>query len=226
MSYHTSLLVSGFNGIAYWLSTFAPIPLIDRIGRRPLLLFGAAGQTITMAILAAMTADPGNKAKGYVAAVMLFVFNFFFACAFCPIPWLAPVEYAPLRTRGKTIALATGFFWLCNFMVVEVSPIMTQNIGYGTYVVWTITNFVMFFWIYFLVPETAGVALEDIDTFFETSEGWIIGPKSRGRIVEIREARLEREAQDQGKSLEEVAKEDQEKTIGMQRRIENVANIE
>ena len=71
MSRNTSLLVSGINGLEYWLATFIPIPLIDRIGRRPILLFGAIGQTITMALLAAMTADRGNAAKGYVAAVLL-----------------------------------------------------------------------------------------------------------------------------------------------------------
>lgn len=71
MSRNTALLVSGFNGLEYWLATFIPIPLIDRVGRRPLMLFSAIGQAISMAVLAAMIAFPGSKACGYVAAVFL-----------------------------------------------------------------------------------------------------------------------------------------------------------
>ena len=78
MSHDTALLLSGLNGVAYFLSALVPIPLIERVGRRKLMIFSAAGQAITISILAAMTQDVGNKAKGYVAAVMLFVFNFFF----------------------------------------------------------------------------------------------------------------------------------------------------
>lgn len=71
MSRRTSLLVSGFNGLEYWLATFIPIPLIDRLGRRPILLFSAIGQTISMAVLAGTIAYPDNKVAGYVASVFL-----------------------------------------------------------------------------------------------------------------------------------------------------------
>lgn len=71
MSRDMSLLLSGFNGLAYFLSALVPIPLIERLGRRKLMLFGAVGQTVCMVMLAAMTEDVGNKAKGLVAAVML-----------------------------------------------------------------------------------------------------------------------------------------------------------
>lgn len=71
MSRNTSLLVSGFNGLEYWLATFIPIPLIDRLGRRPIMLFAAIGQTISMAVLAGCISQPQSKAAGYVAAAFL-----------------------------------------------------------------------------------------------------------------------------------------------------------
>lgn len=71
MSRNTSLLVSGFNGLEYWLATFIPIPLIDRIGRRPLMLFAAVGQCFSMAVLAGCISAPENKVAGYVAAAFL-----------------------------------------------------------------------------------------------------------------------------------------------------------
>lgn len=71
MSRDTSILVSGINGLEYWLATLIPIPLIDRIGRRPIMLFSAVGQTISMAVLAGCISQPDNKAAGYVAVAFL-----------------------------------------------------------------------------------------------------------------------------------------------------------
>ncbi|EIW72337.1 hypothetical protein TREMEDRAFT_21790, partial [Tremella mesenterica DSM 1558] len=162
----TSLLVSGFNGLEYWLATFIPIPLIDRVGRRPLMLFAAIGQCLTMAVLAGTIAYPNSKGAGYVATVMLFVFNTFFAIGFDGIPFLLPVEVTPLQTRAKSVSIATGCFWLCNFFVVMISPVLISNIKFGTYILWCGTNFVFIPMIYLLVPETANAALEDIDVLF------------------------------------------------------------
>jgi hypothetical protein len=71
MSRNMSLLLSGFNGLEYWLATFIPIPLVDRVGRRPIMLVCAAGQTVSMAVLAGCIAYPGNQAAGIVAAAFL-----------------------------------------------------------------------------------------------------------------------------------------------------------
>lgn len=114
MSRNMALLLSGFNGLEYWLATFIPIPLVDRLGRRPLMLFSAVGQCVSMVVLAACIAFPGSKAAGYVATVFLFVFNTFFAVGFCGIPWLLPVELTPLKTRGRSVAVANGCFWFCS----------------------------------------------------------------------------------------------------------------
>lgn len=189
MSRNTSLLVSGFNGLEYWLATFIPIPLIDRIGRRPLMLFAAIGQACSMAVLAGCISAPDNKIAGYVAAAFLFIFNTFFAIGFDGIPFLLPVELTPLQTRGKSVAIATGFFWLCNFFVVMISPVLISNIKYGTYILWSATNFAFIPMIYFLIPETCKAELEDIDVLFETNPTWFIGPGSRKKIAAIIENR-------------------------------------
>ncbi len=87
MSHDLSLLLAGFNGVAYFLSSLVPIWIIDRLGRRKLMLFAAAGQCACMAILAGTVSD-GGRAAGIVAVVMLFLFNFFFAVGLLAIPWL------------------------------------------------------------------------------------------------------------------------------------------
>lgn len=66
-----SLLLSGVVGLEFWLASFAPIPLIDKMGRRPLLLLGAVGQCVSMVIIAATVAYPNNKICGYVSIVFI-----------------------------------------------------------------------------------------------------------------------------------------------------------
>jgi nitrate/nitrite transporter NarK len=87
MPHNLSLLLAGFNGIAYFLSSLIPIWIIDRLGRRKLMLFAAAGQCVCMAVLAGTVSD-GGRAAGIVAIIMLFLFNFFFAVGLLAIPWL------------------------------------------------------------------------------------------------------------------------------------------
>lgn len=155
MSRNTSLLVTGFNGLEYWLATFIPIPIIDRVGRRRIMIFSAIGQSLSMAVLAGTIAYPDSKGAGYTAAVFLFVFNTFLAIGMDGIPFLLPVELTPLKTRAKSVAIATGFFWLCNFFVVMISPVLIARIKFGTYILWAGTNFAFIPMIYFLSASPA-----------------------------------------------------------------------
>lgn len=182
MSHNLSLLLAGFNGIAYFLSSMVPIWIIDRLGRRKLMLFAAAGQCACMAILAG-TVSNGGKTAGIVASVMLFLFNFFFAVGLLAIPWLCklstssqlpvkanvnivPAEYAPLAIRTRAAALATASNWIFTFLVVEITPVSINNIGWRTYVYFAVFNFCFLPLIYFYYPETRNLSLEDIDKLF------------------------------------------------------------
>ncbi|GAA5995732.1 sugar porter family MFS transporter [Rhodotorula paludigena] len=189
LSHDLSLLLSGLNGVAYFLSSLVPIPLIERVGRRKLLIFSVSGQAATMAILAGMTEDTGNTKKGIVAAVMLFVFNFFFASGLLSVPWLYPAEICPLAIRAQGAALATMTNWLFTFLVVMITPVAIDTIGYQIYIVWACTNFAFIFLVYFFYVETTGQTLEDLDLLFSQETSWFIGPKSAKLAREIRYAR-------------------------------------
>ncbi|KAH3669255.1 hypothetical protein OGAPHI_001376 [Ogataea philodendri] len=165
MSHNLALLMSGFNGIAYFASSLIPIWLLDRVGRRKLMLFAATGQGACMAILAG-TVSNGNTACGIVATVMLFAFNFFFAVGLLAIPWLLPAEYAPLAIRTKAAALGSASNWIFTFLVVEITPSSVANIGYKTYVYFSVFNFCFIPMIYFFYPETRNLTLEKIDLLF------------------------------------------------------------
>lgn len=66
------------------------------------------------------------------------------------LAFLLPVEFTPLQTRGKSVAISTGFFWLFNFFVVMISPVLISRIKYGTYILWAATNLCFIPLIYFL----------------------------------------------------------------------------
>lgn len=159
------MLLAGFNGIAYFFSSLIPIWCLDRLGRRKLMLFAAAGQCVCMAVLAGTVAD-GSKPSGIVAIVMLFLFNFFFAVGLLAIPWLLPAEYAPLAIRTKSAALATASNWIFTFLVVMITPVSINNIQWRTYIYFAALNLLFIPLIYFFYPETQNLSLEQIDLLF------------------------------------------------------------
>ncbi|KAE8344722.1 hypothetical protein BDV24DRAFT_171292 [Aspergillus arachidicola] len=165
MSHNLALLLAGFNGVAYFVSTLVPIWTIDRLGRRKLMLFAVIGQCACMAILAGTVWD-GGHAAGLVATVMLFLFNFFFGVGLLAIPWLLPAEYSPLATRTRSAALATATNWIFTFLVVEITPVSIDNVGYRTYIYFAVFNFCFIPLIYFFYPETRNLTLEQIDHLF------------------------------------------------------------
>lgn len=165
MSHNLAMLLAGFNGVAYFLSSLIPIWCLDRLGRRNLMLFACAGQACCMAILAG-TVSNGSHAAGIVAIVMLFLFNFFFAVGLLAIPWLLPAEYAPLAIRTKAAALAAASNWIFTFLVVEITPVSINSIGWKTYVYFAIFNACFLPLIWFYYPEVRNLSLEQIDKLF------------------------------------------------------------
>ncbi|RYP88154.1 hypothetical protein DL769_000346 [Monosporascus sp. CRB-8-3] len=181
ISHNLALLLAGFNGVAYFLSSLIPIWIIDRLGRRKLMLFAAGGQCACMAVLAG-TVSNATKPAGLVAIVMLFLFNFFFAVGLLAIPWLLPAEYAPLAIRTRAAALATASNWIFTFLVVEITPVSIKNIGWRTYVYFCVFNAFFLPLIYFFYPETRNLSLEQIDKLFEGGKVMLHWTPSMGEV--------------------------------------------
>jgi hypothetical protein len=72
-----------------------------------------------------------------------------------------------MRTKGAALGAATN--WILNFMVVEVTPIGIQNLGWRFYIIWIVLNAVIIPTVYLFYPETAGRSLEDMDEYFRTN---------------------------------------------------------
>ncbi|KAG8624945.1 hypothetical protein KVT40_006696 [Elsinoe batatas] len=166
-----SRLLAALNGTEYFLAAIVPIFIIEKVGRRKLMIFGAAGMSISMAVLAGTTTDASNSRLGVAAAVFLFVFNTFFAIGWLGMTWLVPSELLPLRIRAPGNALATSANWIWNFMVVMITPIAFQNIEYRTYIIFAVINAAIVPSVYFFYPESAYRSLEEMDEIFHKTTG-------------------------------------------------------
>lgn len=163
--HNLAMLLGGVNMVIY--SIFATVSwfIIERAGRRKLFLIGSIGQGLSMILIfACLIPDTKSAANG--AAVGLFTYIAFFGATWLPLPWLYPAEINPIRTRGRANAVSTAVNWISNFMIVMVTPIMIDNIGWGTYVFFAAMNFSFIPFIYFFYPETKKRSLEEIDLIF------------------------------------------------------------
>ncbi|TGO90107.1 hypothetical protein BPOR_0079g00200 [Botrytis porri] len=183
---HLSALMSGFLQTWFFAASFIPWLLIDRIGRRPLLLSMISVMSIVMIVQTALIYNVQNntsiaKGCGIGAAVMLFVFEGAFTIGFQATVWVYPSEILPLRLRQRGSSVSTACNWIFNYTIVQITPIALNKIGYKTYIVFGVLNACWIPVIYLYFPETKGLELEDVDKIFERGHGAIEGPSSLER---------------------------------------------
>ncbi|KAF7306820.1 General substrate transporter [Mycena indigotica] len=164
-----AILMTGINSIIYILSTLPPWYLVDRWGRRAILLSGA----IVMAIALVATGywmyiDVPQTAKAVVACVI--IFNAAFGYSWGPLPWLYPPEIMPLTIRAKGVSLSTATNWAFNFWVGATTPVFQELIEWRLYPMHGFFCVCSFVLVYFLYPETKGVPLEEMDAVFGEDE--------------------------------------------------------
>ncbi|CAG7917405.1 unnamed protein product [Penicillium olsonii] len=158
-------ILGGVNMIVYSIFATASWFLIERVGRRKLFLYGTVGQMVSM-IITFGCLIPGTPGPAKGAAFGLFTYIASFGATWLPLPWLYPAEISPIKTRAKANALSTCSNWLFNFLIVMVTPIMIDNIKWGTYLFFAAMNACFLPVIYFFYPETARRSLEEIDLIF------------------------------------------------------------
>jgi len=170
MSRYDALLVAGGLQVFYFLSSLIPWIVIDKVGRRRLFMLGSTGMGVCM-LLSAIFVGIGRTGLGYAAAVVLYIFQTFFTLGWQSNMWIYPSELLPLKLRIRGGALAVVSQWLWTFLVVEITPPMITNIGYKSYIVFAVINFVTVPIVYFFFPETSGLPLEAVDLLFADRNG-------------------------------------------------------
>lgn len=133
---------------------------IDRLGRRPLLLIGAAVQTLALVFVGASFA---SASAGTATLLAVLVYVAAFAIAMGPIPWVLISEIFPGNIRGRAVAVGVGTIWAACLLVAQTFPMLKDWLGPGvTFWIYAGCSFLSLVFVYLLVPETKGRSLEAI----------------------------------------------------------------
>ncbi|KAK2749561.1 hypothetical protein FQN55_003261 [Onygenales sp. PD_40] len=165
------------------LSTPISFWAVERLGRRPLLIWGAVGMFVCefiVAIMGAAAGDNPNAVKAMIAFICIYIF--FFASTWGPGAWVVIGEIYPLPIRSRGVGLATASNWLWNCIIAVITPYLVGadkgNLGTHVFWLWGGLCVTCFLYAYFLVPETKGLTLEQVDRMMEettprTSAKWV-----------------------------------------------------
>ncbi|KAL3230182.1 putative glucose transporter HXT5 [Nakaseomyces bracarensis] len=171
-SFETSIVL----GIVNFASTFVALYVVDRFGRRRCLLWGAASMTACMVVFASVgvtklwphgKGNGSSKGAGNCMIVFTCLYIFCFATTWAPIPFVVNSETFPLRVKAKCMAIAQACNWIWGFLIAFFTPFITGAINfYYGYVFMGCLCF-SYFYVFFFVPETKGLTLEEVNTMWE-----------------------------------------------------------
>ncbi|GAA4668394.1 sugar porter family MFS transporter [Gordonia humi] len=166
-----SFVISVVTSVVNVLVTIVAIALVDRIGRKPLLLIGSSGMVVSLGAMAICfaTADIVDGAPvlgdvaGPIALVAANLFVIFFGVSWGPVVWVLLGEMFPNRIRAAALSLAAAGQWAANWAVTVSFPgLKSFNLGFA-YGLYTLFAFVSLLFVARFVRETKGKTLEDMD---------------------------------------------------------------
>ena len=156
-----SLMLSMIVGTVNFLMTIFALWLVDKKGRKTLLLWGAVGMFASLAYLTVEFAKAQQNGTGVLIALLVYIS--FFAASFAPVMWVIISEIYPNRIKGVAMSFSTAVSWLCTFLTVYFAPVIHGALGlqylFGIFGFFTVLAFVF---VKFWIPETKGKSLETI----------------------------------------------------------------
>lgn len=168
-----SLAITVFTSITNIVVTLVAISLVDKLGRKPLLLIGSIGMTLTLGTMAFIFGtsplDPATHqpvldvTEGYVAIGAANLYVVFFGVSWGPVVWVLLGEMFNNRIRAYALAVAAAAQWVANFVVSQTFPTLADlslGFAYGTYAAMALVSLIF---VFMKVKETRGIELEAMD---------------------------------------------------------------
>ena len=167
-----AILASVGVGVVNVVFTLVAMQLIDRVGRRPLLLASLAGMALGLAVLGLAFSLPQlSGSLGWIAVASLMVYVGSFAVGLGPVFWLILSEIYPLRIRGRAMSVGTVANWSANLIVALSFLTLTQVLGKAfTFWLYGVVTIGAWLFAFFLVPETKGKTLEEIEAHWRAGK--------------------------------------------------------
>jgi SP family sugar:H+ symporter-like MFS transporter len=168
-----SLLITVITGVVNIVTTFIAIATVDKFGRKPLLLLGSIGMTVTLGTLAGVfgnaAIDPATGtptlpgSAGIIALLAANLYVVFFGFSWGPIVWVLLGEMFNNKIRAAALSVAAAIQWIANFIVSTTFPPLLKSFGLGAaYGLYTIAAAISIFFVVLLVKETKGKELEQM----------------------------------------------------------------
>jgi SP family sugar:H+ symporter-like MFS transporter len=172
-SERNSLLITVITSIVNIVTTLIAIATVDKFGRKPLLLLGSIGMTVTLGTLAVVfgnaAIDPatGNPTlpglPGIIALIAANLYVVFFGFSWGPIVWVMLGEMFNNKIRAAALSVAAAIQWIANFLVSTTFPPLLKTFGLGSaYGLYTIAAAISIFFVALLIKETKGKELEEM----------------------------------------------------------------
>lgn len=166
-----ALLFGLVNGLVNALTITVVIwsKIVDRRGRKPILLAGLVGMSASLLTLgvAVLTIPVSSTTLLIIAIVAIVVFTNTFSATWGPVLWVQLAEIFPLAVRGSAMAIATLFNWLAAFLVTLTFPHLTALAGTGSiFTAYALIGVMIFPIVWRIVPETKGRSLESLEAEF------------------------------------------------------------
>ena len=169
--FETSVVIGTVN----FFSTIVAVFVVDGLGRRKCLLCGAAGMLACMVIFASVgvtslypngTDAPSSKGAGNCMIVFTMFYIFCFATTWAPVAYIVVAESFPSRVKSRGMAISTAFNWFWQFLIGFFTPFITGAINFYYGYVFVGCLVAMFLYVFFFLPETSGLSLEDIQLLY------------------------------------------------------------
>jgi SP family sugar:H+ symporter-like MFS transporter len=172
-SERNSLLITVITSVINIVTTLIAIATVDKFGRKPLLLLGSIGMTVTLGTLAvvfgnaAINPATGNPTlpgtSGIIALLAANLYVVFFGFSWGPIVWVLLGEMFNNKIRAAALSVAASIQWIANFLVSTTFPPLLKTFGLGAaYGLYTIAAAISIFFVVLLIRETKGKELEEM----------------------------------------------------------------
>ncbi|MBD2494526.1 sugar porter family MFS transporter [Nostoc sp. FACHB-280] len=167
-----SLSITVITGAVNIITTLVAIAFVDKFGRKPLLILGSIGMTITLGTMASIfgtapldaAGNPNlNGSSGLVALLAANLYVFCFGFSWGPVTWVLLGEMFNNKIRAAALSVAAAMQWVANFAVSTSFPPILQYFGLGAaYGLYTTAAAISLFFVLFFIKETKGMELEDM----------------------------------------------------------------
>jgi len=146
--------------------------MVEKWGRRPLLLFGAVGMFVCQYIVAIVGTTTSSVVANKVLIAFVCVYIFFFASTWGPVAWVVTGELFPLKARARCLSITTATNWLLNWAIAYATPYMVNagpgnaNLQSKVFFIWGSFCLVCAVFVYMCIYETKNLTLEQVDEMY------------------------------------------------------------